>query len=72
MPSSPSPSSFWDTVSSYCSHLAPVAGPLLAAFGDTAEALDNAGRRAPSPRRFDPSAPDPRLIRASYAPELDE
>jgi hypothetical protein len=63
------PSSFWETVSTYCSHLAPVTGPLLAALGDTADALDNASRRTPAPRRFDPTVPDPRLLRAVYTPE---
>lgn len=34
--------SFWSTVASYASELAPVAGPLLAAVSDTAAALDRA------------------------------
>lgn len=36
--------SFWASLSSYCSELAPVAGPLFAAVGDTAAAIDRAGR----------------------------
>jgi hypothetical protein len=37
-------SSFWTALASYCQELAPVAGPLLSAVGDTAEAVDRAGR----------------------------
>ncbi|MFZ9655506.1 MAG: hypothetical protein ACO29V_07665 [Limnohabitans sp.] len=36
--------SFWTALASYCQELAPVAGPLLSAVGDTAEAVDRAGR----------------------------
>jgi len=36
--------SFWTALSSYCQELAPVAGPLLSAVGDTADAVDRAGR----------------------------
>ena len=36
--------SFWTALSTYCQELAPVAGPLLSAVGDTAEAVDRAGR----------------------------
>ena len=36
--------SFWASLSSYCEELAPVAGPLLAAVGDTAGAIERAGR----------------------------
>jgi len=36
--------SFWTALSSYCQELAPVAGPLLSAMGDTADAVDRAGR----------------------------
>jgi hypothetical protein len=37
--------SFWTSLASYCQELAPVAGPLLSAVGDTAEAVDRAGRQ---------------------------
>jgi hypothetical protein len=40
-----SSSSFWATLASYCQELAPVAGPLLGAVGDTAEAVERAGRQ---------------------------
>jgi hypothetical protein len=36
--------SFWTALASYCQELAPVAGPLLTAVGDTADAVDRAGR----------------------------
>jgi hypothetical protein len=36
--------SFWTALSAYCQELAPVAGPLLSAVGDTADAVDRAGR----------------------------
>ena len=42
--------SFWTSLSSYCQELAPVAGPLLAAVGDTADAVDRAGRQTNSLR----------------------
>jgi hypothetical protein len=35
---------FWTSLASYCQELAPVAGPLLSAVGDTATAVDRAGR----------------------------
>lgn len=35
---------FWNSLASYCQELAPVAGPLLSAVGDTATAVDRAGR----------------------------
>ena len=35
---------FWTSLASYCQELAPVAGPLLSAVGDTASAVDHAGR----------------------------
>lgn len=38
------PTNFWVALASYCQELAPVAGPLLSAVGDTAEAVDRAGR----------------------------
>lgn len=37
-------SSFWKTVSTYCHHLAPTAGPLLSSIGDAAAAIDQADR----------------------------
>lgn len=37
---------FWTSLASYCQELAPVAGPLLAAVGDTASAVDRAGRQS--------------------------
>lgn len=39
-----STSNFWTSLASYCQELAPVAGPLLSAVGDTASAVDRAGR----------------------------
>lgn len=36
--------SFWTSLASYCQELAPVAGPLLSAVGDTASAVERAGR----------------------------
>lgn len=36
--------SFWNQLASYCHELAPVAGPLLGAVGDTAEAVERARR----------------------------
>ena len=36
--------SFWTALATYCQELAPVAGPLLSAVGDTADAVDRAGR----------------------------
>ena len=41
----PSPGSFWSTIASYTSELAPVAGPLLEAIGQTASAIDRAERQ---------------------------
>lgn len=38
-------SSFWTSLASYCNELAPVAGPLLGAIGETANAVDRAGRQ---------------------------
>lgn len=35
---------FWTSLASYCQELAPVAGPLLSVVGDTASAVDRAGR----------------------------
>jgi len=35
---------FWMALASYCQELAPVAGPLLSAVGDTASAVDRVGR----------------------------
>lgn len=35
---------FWTSLASYCQELAPVAGPLLDAVGNTAEAVDRANR----------------------------
>lgn len=34
--------SFWQTVATYCNHLAPVAGPLLGITSNTAAAIHNA------------------------------
>lgn len=62
-------SSFWANISTYCTELAAVAGPLLGALGDTAGALERAERHTRP--RLDPSAPDPRLLRAAYPPEPD-
>jgi len=38
--------SIWGTIASYAIELAPVAGPLLAAIGQTAEAIDRAEQRS--------------------------
>ncbi len=43
-------SSFWASFASYCNELAPVAGPLLGALGETANAVDRAGRQTQSLR----------------------
>ncbi|MFM8524391.1 MAG: hypothetical protein ACKOCM_02025 [Cyanobacteriota bacterium] len=40
-----SSSSFWGTLASYASELATVAGPLLEAIGQTANAIERAERR---------------------------
>lgn len=66
----PEPPSFWNHISTYCSELAAVAGPLLAAVGDTASALDRAERHTRAPLNL--STPDPRLLRADWPPEPDE
>ena len=42
--------SFWTSLASYCQELAPVAGPLLDAVGNTAEAVERAGRQTKSLR----------------------
>jgi len=42
--------SFWTSLASYCHELAPVAGPLLGAVGDTAQAVDRASRQTKSLR----------------------
>jgi len=38
--------SIWGTIASYANELAPLAGPLLAAIGQTAEAIDRAEQRS--------------------------
>jgi len=43
-------SNFWTSLATYCQELAPVAGPLLSAVGDTADAVDRAGRQSSSLR----------------------
>jgi hypothetical protein len=40
--------SFWSTIASYANELAPVAGPLLDAIGQTADAIDRADRQSRS------------------------
>jgi hypothetical protein len=40
--------SFWSSVSTYCEELAPVAGPLLAAVGATADAIERADKQTKS------------------------
>jgi hypothetical protein len=40
--------SFWSTIASYANELAPVAGPLLDAIGQTADAIDRAERQSRS------------------------
>lgn len=37
--------SIWTTIASYANELAPVAGPLLDAIGQTADAIDRAERQ---------------------------
>ena len=39
---------FWSTIASYATELAPVAGPLLDAIGQTANAIDRADRQSRS------------------------
>jgi len=41
---------FWTSLASFCQELAPVAGPLLSAVGETASAVDRAGRSTPAIR----------------------
>ena len=40
--------SLWSTIASYANELAPVAGPLLDAIGQTADAIDRAERQSRS------------------------
>ncbi len=40
--------SFWSTIASYANELAPVAGPLLDAIGQTANAIDRVERQSKS------------------------
>jgi hypothetical protein len=40
--------SFWSSLATYCQELAPVAGPLLGAVGETASAVERAGRQTKS------------------------
>ena len=40
--------SFWGTIASYATEIAPVAGPLLDAIGQTASAIDRAKRQSKS------------------------
>lgn len=37
--------SFWSSLATYCQELAPVAGPLLGAVGETANAVERANRQ---------------------------
>lgn len=60
-------SSFWSNISTYCTELAAVAGPLLGAIGETAGALERAERHTRP--RLNLSAQDARLLRAEYPPE---
>jgi hypothetical protein len=44
--------SFWNTVARYCAELAPVVGPIVAAAGDVAAAIERADTAAlPSAQR---------------------
>lgn len=56
---------FWGTIATYASELAPVAGPLLDAIGQTATAIDRAERRNRSLEA------DLRLLEAEW-PDADE
>jgi len=38
-------SKFWNSLSTYCLELAPIAGSLLDAVGETAQAVERAGQR---------------------------
>lgn len=58
---------FWVALASYCQELAPVAGPLLSAVGDTAEAVDRAGRSSSTLRTSSHS-----LSATRISPEDDE
>lgn len=58
---------FWVALASYCQELAPVAGPLLSAVGDTAEAVDRAGRSSSALRTSSHS-----LSATRISPEDDE
>jgi hypothetical protein len=44
----PGSGSFWGTIASYATEIAPVAGPLLDAIGQTANAIDRAERLSKS------------------------
>ena len=41
-------STIWTALARYCSELAPVVGPLLAATSDLANAVDRAGMQSPT------------------------
>lgn len=53
---------FWTSLASFCQELAPVAGPLLSAVGDTASAVDRAGRASGALRSTETDVQ--RLLRA--------
>ena len=44
----PSSGTFWGTIASYATEIAPVAGPLLDVIGQTANAIDRAERQSKS------------------------
>ena len=44
----PSSGTFWGTIASYATEIAPVAGPLLDAIGQTADAINRAERQSKS------------------------
>lgn len=52
---------FFTALSAFCQELAPVAGPLLAAVGETASAVDRANRISTTPTLPAPSSARPRL-----------
>lgn len=55
---------FWTSLATYCQELAPVAGPLLASVGETADAIDRAKR----PRL--PATTRPKRLRSTKPSQL--
>lgn len=54
--------SFWATLASYCTELAPVSGPLLSAVAETAQAVERASMQITALRSSSRSMRAPLLI----------